>query len=132
MRHHAPGFEQFSSSNTTTKEKAAFLKISIAIPKNDLPLNASIITTHTIHTVKKTDYGKFEAKARLALHENDDDFYSLFRKKRLMCSPIGLRIMQLIAPSFRRNIYIEDVLSVFYKQGKRMKRNMCSHRLNQI
>lgn len=117
MAHHAQGIPTFPLLNSFEAEEYVFKNTFTVVAIADVPLNANIISSHTIYKVKVNDDGTLRLKARIEPHGNEDLFKDLMRNDCSMCAPTGVLLLLSLATLLQWRISKADVKSAFLQTG---------------
>ncbi len=118
LLHHASGYDQFPLVKAYKEEEEEFLKTVKRIPRKKVPRNANIIGSHTIYKLKRNDDESLKLKARIAPHGNEDSDTELLRTDCNMCSPVGVRVVYVVATIYGWIVIRIDGKTAFLQTGR--------------
>lgn len=118
LKYESQGFCQAPVINSYKKEEESFLKTVKQVCKNTVPTDANIINSHTLYKIKMDENSRLKLKARIAPHGNEDSLKTVLRSDCCMCSPVGIRVILMIAAMKKWKVSNADVTSAFLQTGK--------------
>lgn len=117
MRHQDEGFDKAVIRTAYKKEQNAFCETVTLVARSDVPSNANIINSHTNYKVKINGYQSLLLKARIAPHSNKNSLKHELRTDCCICSPIGLRIVLMMAAMMAWPLRKDDMEPSFLQTG---------------
>lgn len=100
MSFQAQSLPSYITHNAYQKDEEAFMKTVRAVPVENVPPDANIITIHVIYKVKHGDDGSRIMKSRIAPHGNKDREKRSLKSDSSTCPPVGIRILLSLAVLF--------------------------------
>lgn len=103
--------------NAYKKEEEAFKRTVREIPRDSVPTDSNVISSHVLYKLKLNDDNSLKLKGRIAPHGNQDSMKMDLRSDCCMCSPTGLRLVLMLAALNKWRIVKADVKNAFLQTG---------------
>lgn len=93
MRHEVHGHPSYVLYNKYDDYESSFKQAVSMIPRDEVPSQENISSSHTIYKSNVHNDSSFSVKARIALHGNEYDLGTALRSSWSICRPVGILIM---------------------------------------